>query len=290
MTVQEKIVHFYRSKDRLWVLFWLSGMSILWIWDSLFLNAAALDRVQTAFLHTCVTGLLVVLFTTLLGWMTGVGFHLMERNGSRPLYTLFSLLADTIRSVPQILIVLVGYVVLTVLVRMEILLSTMSQLVWIAGTITLALFLEVADTVRSRIEYFRSLDFVDAMLCCGISEFRIINIDIVWRNSRAHLLHKMIAIFGMSLFLQCSTDFIVSVGLSTDVSLSNFPLTLGSLLATLDSKQDILAFSGIFFQPGYITVLLIRHLQGLSVAFTIIFTLLSLYKIGNGFVRRHKLA
>jgi ABC-type dipeptide/oligopeptide/nickel transport system permease subunit len=214
----------------------------------------------------------------------------LSNSGARVAHALVSLVTDVLRSIPQIIAVLIGYVVLTMMLHENIIQSTMMQLVWIAFVIALAVFLEVADTVRSRIEYFRTLDFVDAMLCCGISERRIINVEILWKNSRSHLLHKLISIFGVTLFLQCSIDFIVSVGLSTDVSLANFPLTLGSLLANIDSKQDILAISNLVTDPGYLPSIFTRHLQGISVAFCIVFTLLCVYMIANGYVRRKRLA
>jgi hypothetical protein len=127
------------------------------------------------------------------------------------------------------------------------------------------------------------------MLCCGIPESRIVNIEILWKNGLAHVLQKLIATFGMAIFLQCSIDFIVSVGLSREVALSNFPVTLGGLLATLDSKQDILAISTFLTNPGYIVRLATTHLQGISIAFMIVFTLLCVYKVSNGIVRRYRL-
>ncbi|MFH0989437.1 MAG: hypothetical protein V1799_05400 [bacterium] len=280
----------YRQKDLLWLLIWLGGLMTIWFWDALFLNAPAFARVQTAFLNSLITGLMVVALSVVLGWIMGVGMHLLERGESKGMYIVAQFITNLLRSVPQILVVLIGYVILTVMLDQEIIRSSFAQLLWIAGTITLAVFLEAADTVRSRIEHFRSSDMVDAMLCCGISEWRIINVEILWRNSRSHLLHKTIALFGVSIFLQCSIDFIISVGLSTDVSLSNFPLTLGSLLASLESKQDILSISNLLSDPGYLPVIFVRHLQGVSIAFSIVFTLLCLYKIANGFVWRHRLA
>ena len=127
------------------------------------------------------------------------------------------------------------------------------------------------------------------MLVCGIPEWRIVQIDILWKNSVAHITHKLIATFGIAVFLQCSIDFIVSVGLSSGVSLTNFPITLGGLLATLDSKQDILALSVALSNPAYVGKLPFTHLQGISVAFLIVFTLVCLFRIANGFVRRHRL-
>ncbi len=279
----------YRSKDRLWLVIWIGGIAVLFLWDAIFLNAPAFARVQMALINSLVSGIFVVILALLLGWSVGVGLNVLERSGARFVYALLTLVTDVIRSVPQIIAVLIGYVALTLLLRENLIQSTLAQLTWVACVIALAVFLEVADTVRSRIEYFRTLDFVDAMLCCGISERRIINVEILWKNSRSHLVHKLISIFGVTIFLQCSIDFIVSVGLSTDVSLTNLPLTLGSLLANIDSKQDILAISNVFTDPGYLASIVVRHLQGVSVAFCIVFTLLCIYMIANGYVRRKRL-
>ncbi len=277
------------SEDFRWLVIWIGGLVLLWIWDAIFLNAPAFERVQAAFLNSLTTGFLVVIVALFLGWLIGVGLHLLERSEAKVIYGLASFVVDILRSIPQIIAVLIGYVVLTLLLHEGTIRSTAGQLVWIACTIAVAVSLEVADTVRERINHFRTLDFVTAIVSCGISERRIINVEILWKNSRSHLLHKLIAIFGVSIFLQCSIDFIISVGLSTDVSLSNFPATLGSLLANVDSKQDILALSNLFTDPGYLSVILVRHLQGISVAFCIVFTLLCVYMIANGFVRRHRL-
>ncbi len=280
----------YQQKDLLWFVLWLGGLGILFLWDLLFLNSPAFARVQAAFLNSLFTGAMVVVFALLLGWSSGIGMHLLGRSGSRFLFSAVSLILDLFRSIPQILVVLIGYVLLTILVGEEVIRSSFFQLLWISVVIALAVFQEVADTVQSRIEYFRTLDFVDAMLCCGISEWRILNVEILWKNSRAHLLHKLISIFGVTIFLQCSIDFIVSVGLSTDVSLTNFPLTLGSLLANIDSKQDILALSNLLTDPGYLPYIFGRHLQGISVAWCIVFTLLCIYMIANALVRQRRLA
>ncbi len=279
-----------KTGDGLWSFIWVSGIAALFLWDAFFLNTPAFERVQTALVNSFLTGALVVLFSLIFGWFVGVGMHLLEKSRSRVVFGIATLGTDIIRSIPQIVAVLIGYVLLTLMLHENIIQSTVMQLVWIAFIIAVAVFLEIADTVRSRIEYFQSLDFVDAMRCCGISEWRIINVEILWKNSRSHLLHKLISIFGVAIFLQCSIDFIVSVGLSTDVSLSNFPLTLGSLLANIDSKQDILAVSNLFTDPGYLPAILVRHLQGISVAVCIVFTLLCVYMIANGYVRRKRLA
>jgi ABC-type dipeptide/oligopeptide/nickel transport system permease subunit len=275
-------------KDTLWLLVWIVGLIGLATWDTLFLNRPALDLVQQAFGNTLIAGFLVVVFSLVLGWSVGVAMYFLETR-TRLLYLSLTFLLNIIRSIPQIVGVLIGYIILTVFIEQEVLRSPFSQLLWMAWTISLFVFLEVVDLVRERIAYYNKLDFFQAMLCCGIKESRIINREILWKNSRAHLLHKMISLFGTTVFLQCSIDFIVSVGLSTDVSLSNFPVTLGSLLAKLDSKQDILAVGTVLTDFANASTLPFQHLQGISIAFVIVFTLVCVYKISNGLVARYKL-
>jgi ABC-type dipeptide/oligopeptide/nickel transport system permease subunit len=185
--------------------------------------------------------------------------------------------------------ILIGYVALTVLIANDVLRNPGLQVAWTALLISLVTFTELTDVILERIEHYRRTDFYNALLVSGMREARIVNVEILWTNSLAHILHKLIQTFGMAIFLQASIDFIVSVGLSTDVSLSNFPATLGNLLATIDSKQDILAISVLFDDPSYLAVLPLRHAQGLSVAFLIVFTLYCVYRLGNALVRRYHL-
>jgi ABC-type dipeptide/oligopeptide/nickel transport system permease subunit len=253
------------------------------------LNAPALSRFLFALGNTLVAGLLVVLMSLVLGWGSGIGLYLLERRGRKGPHLVLTFLLDVIRSVPQIVGVLAGYVILTVLIEHEILVDKSVLLFWVSVTVTVFVFQEITDLVRDRIAQFAALDFYPAMLCCGISESRIVNVEILWKNSRANLLHAMLRIFGVAVFLQCSIDFILSVGLSTEVSSTNFPVTLGGLLATLDSKQDILAIGTVLANPAYIGQLFFQHLQGISVAFAITFTLLCMHKVTDGFVQRYRL-
>ena len=103
------------------------------------------------------------------------------------------------------------------------------------------------------------------------------------------MINKLIAVFGAALFLLCSVDFIISIGLSTEVSSVNLPVTLGSLLAKIDSKQDILAIGYSLTHWDYVVRLPFEHLQGITVALIIVFTLLCMYQITNGYARRHRL-
>ena len=284
-----RFVLFVREKDKLWTAVFFAGMVMLWIWLILFLNKPALLQVQTAFFNTVLSGLLVVLFALVLGWIAGVVLALLEQSERKSGYLALTFFLDLFRSVPQIVGVLSGYVILTLLIEREVLREASWQLIGMSFAISCFVFLEVADVVRERISYYRRLDFYHAMLCCGIPERRIINREILWKNSRAHLIHKLISVFGAAIFLKCSVDFIVSVGLSTEVSLTNFPATLGSMLASLDSKQDILAIGTVFSEPGYFRALFFEHLQGTSIAFMIVFMLLSVHRIAEGIVLRYKL-
>lgn len=275
-------------KHIFWLGLWLAGLIVLLVWDAFFLNGPAFTLLVHTFGGSLFTGLLAVLFSVVLGWLVGVLLYFCETR-TQVLYLCLAFLLNVIRSIPQIVGILIGYIILTVLIEQEILGSAASQLVYVALAIAVFVFLEIVDLVRERIAYYNKLDFVQAMLCCGIKESRIINREILWKNSRAHLLHKMISIFGVAIFLQCSIDFIISVGLSTDVSLSNFPPTLGSLLAKLDSKQDILAIGTVFSDPMNLRALLFEHLQGLSIAFLIVFTLVCVYRVSNALVKHFQL-
>ena len=289
MTWREVMTRVTGRKDLLWVTVWIAGLVLLWIWAAAFLNPPAFVLVQQAFLNTLLGCSIAVVLTLLLGWGVGVTLYFVESREHRIPYLILTFLLNLLRSVPQIIGLLVGYIVLTVLIEREVIVSPVGVIVWMAAMVSLVTFPELVEVVRDRINHFRKTDFFHAMLCCGVRESRIVNYDILWKNSRAHILQKLIAVFGMAIFLQCSIDFIVSVGLSTDVSLSNFPATLGNLLATLDSKQDILAVSVLFTDPSYSVQLLTRHLQGISIAYLIVFSLICLHNISEGFVRRHRL-
>ena len=277
-----------KQKHLLWLTVWVLGLGVIGVWDLLFLNQPAFILLRAACINTVTTCFFVIVFSIGLGWLAGLALNFLENRRRMP-YFFVTFVLNIIRSVPQIVGVLLGYIILTILIEQEIVRSQFVQLLWMALTIGLFVFLEVVDLIRERISYYTKLDFFQAMLCCGIPEWRIINREILWKNSRAHFLHKIISIFGIAIFLQCSIDFVVSVGLSSDVSLSNFPATLGSQLAKLDSKQDILAVGRVFLHPLEAPSLVFEHLQGISIAVVIVFTLLCMYQISNGLVKRYDL-
>ncbi len=276
----------FYQKDKLWATIWLGGISLLWIWDLVFLNNPALRKLETAFLNTVFIGLLVIIFSLVLAWINTMLIHFSRERFKGVLFFPLKVLVNLLRTIPQILGVLIGYVAITRLLENST--FTIGTIMFLIATvISLFVFLEISDLMLERIGHFKKTDFYNASRVCGISDFYTINFDILYKNSWVHLFNKLIAVFGMTIFLICSIDFIVSVGLSTDVNAINLPSTLGSMLAQIDSKQDILAIGSTLTNPLYFPNLFFRHLQGISVAFSIVFTLFSIYKVSDGFARRY---
>jgi hypothetical protein len=276
-------------RDQLWAFIWLGVVALLGVWDLLFLNKPALKQVATGFVNTFLVACMVIIFTLVLGWLVTNALHFLQVRRSRVGYLLLTFVLNLLRSIPQVVGILFGYVLVGLMIQTGAIRGNFGAFLLMACIISLFVFVELVDLMRERIDHYRKLDFYDAMLVCGVSESRIINFDILWKNSRIHIFNKLISVFGIAVFLQCSVDFIISVGLSTDVSSVNLPLTLGSLLAKIDSKQDILAIGNALTHPSYIGGIFLEHLQGVTVAFLIVFTLLSIYNIANGYAERHRL-
>lgn len=277
------------SKDTRWIAIWILVSIAVWIWDILFLNKPALDKVLTGFINTFIIAAAVVFFTLIFGWLTTLCLHSLQSRSNRVPYLIVTFFLNLIRSIPQIVGVLFAYVGITLLVEGSVITSKPLIMVIMALCISVFIFLELVDLMRDRIDHFTKLDFYSAMRVCGIPEGRVVNFDILWKNSRLHILNKLIAVLGYAVFLQCSVDFIISVGLSTDVNETALPSTLGSLLAAIDSKQDILAIGYTLTHPGYAGHLFFEHLLGMTVAFLIVFSLVSIYHIANGYAERHRL-
>lgn len=280
---------YFEKKDKIWLFTWIGVVLLVWLWDMLFLNRPALRQIEEGFINTLIISSLVIVFSIIFAWLVIFTDILINNMRFRGLRLLITFVLNLLRSIPQIIGILAGYIALTYLITNGIISNQLLIIILIALIISVFIFQEIVDLMRERIEYFKRSDFFNAMSVCGISEFRIVNIDILWKNSRIHLLNKLISIFGIAVFLQCSVDFIVSVGLSTDISRVNLPATLGGLLAKIDSKQDILAIGQLFTNPFYIGRIFVEHLQGITIAFLIVFTLLSSYKISNGYSERYRL-
>lgn len=283
--MQNYLKKIYQQKDKWWLTIWIIGMLSFWFWDMTFLNSPALHRIETSLLNTFAIALMVSVFSLILSWLWTWVSAISENRRFGIVHIILSFIQNLIRSVPQILGVLGIYYLIVTTES----LSALQILLFMGFGMALFIFIELVDLMRERIAFFKQSDFYAAMRVNGISEHRIINFDILWKNSLVHILNKLVSIFGMAVFLQCSVDFILSVGLSTEISAVNLPATLGSLLAKTDSKQDILAIGHALGHFSYLPKLLFEHLQGISIAFFIVFSLFSIFKISNGFAERHRL-
>ena len=272
------------KKYILWSGIWILGIFTLWIWNVLFLNAPDLVQIQSAILNTFLISLTVVVFSLILGWIFSLIVYFLRKSPNNILYTIFIFFINIIRSVPQIIGILLLYFFVTNLILQNIVSDLYLIMLLMAISITLFQFLEIMDLLVERIDYYRKTDFFNALLVCGVKDLNIINKEIYLKNSRKHILNKMIALFGSTIFLQCSIDFILSIGLSTKISSVNFPVTLGNLLARIDSKQDILAIGHTLMNPSYFGNLFFEHLQGITIALVIVFTLICIYKISNAYM------
>ncbi|MBF0430947.1 MAG: ABC transporter permease [Fibrobacteria bacterium] len=289
-TVKEKTAQSdFWQQDTSWLFSWIGTILFLTLWNAIFLNKPAFKQIATGFINTVIISLQVILFSLVLAWGVSLLLNHLSANKKQSLQFMVTFFLNLIRSIPQIVGILFGYIWITSLSGTNGSLGNFLSFTLIAIIISLFIFIELADLMLERIQHFKKLDFYDAMRVCGIKESRIINFHILWKNSRIHILNKLISIFGMAIFLQCSVSFIISVGLSMEIDLVSLPNTLGTLLAKIDSKQDILAIGYAITHPGYIPQLFFKHLQGITVSFLLVFTLLSIYKIAGGFAKRYKL-
>jgi ABC-type dipeptide/oligopeptide/nickel transport system permease subunit len=278
-----------KYRDSKWALVWAAGIAVVALWDILFLNRPALIKISVGFINTFTVAVIASLLTLILGWLFAAGGHSFEVKGHKSGRILLTFFINMFRSVPQIVGILFGYIGIVLLRSSGF--AGPGLLVFLMQSLCISLFVfpEMADLMSERIAYFRSSDFYNAMRVCGIAERRIVNFHILWRNSRIHIFNKLISVFGMAVFLECSVDFIISVGLSNRISDVALPATLGSLLAKIDSKQDILAIGNTITNPLYFPQLVSKHLQGVTVAFLIVFTLMCIHNIAIGFARRNRL-
>lgn len=287
--MKKTIKYIFQNKDYFWSFIWITGLFLLWIWNLLFLNRPDFEQIKLGLFNTFIVSFIVIILSLILGWIFGLTLYFLEKARIPIFYSIINFIVNIIRSIPQIIGILILYFFITLLMQSEIVTSNYTIIFLMALSISFFLFLEITDLIRERIQFFRKSDFFDAMLVCGIKEKTIINSEILWKSSVNQILNKLISIFGSAIFLQCSVDFILSVGLSTKVSAVNFPVTLGNLLARIDSKQDILAIGHTIMNPSYFSYLFFEHLQGITIAFLIVFSLLCINKITEGFSDRLEL-
>ncbi len=274
-----------KARDVFWLAVFVSGMAFIFVWNLFFLNGEAFSDWLGAVFYTYSVAFAAAAIAFFVAWRIALFYETAKSAGKTETIFAIGLLLDALKSLPQIIVLLLGYSVMIFYLKN----SGVAQFVWLAFVLALAFVNDVFEEMRSRVEFFRKSDFYDAMLVAGVKEKRIINRDILARNSLAHLTNRAIIIFSSSVFLLCSVDFIISVGLSSQLSLSGLPKTLGNILANAASKEDILAVRELFANPLYLKEIFTTHLQGVSAGLTLVFTLVSAFKISNGLIERKKL-
>ena len=271
-------------KDLRWSALFVLGLLFSVIWNAIFLNDAAFSKWLSAIVQTYLLGLLSLMLSLSFGWLFALGEELLFSE-NKFLNAGFYLFIDLLKSIPQIVIILLGYIPLFFYFDN----SPFVQTLWLALVLALSFANDVYEEISNRIAVSKNYGFYNAMLALGIKESRIINRDVLLLNSAPYLINRAVVIFASSVFLLTSADFIVSVGLAPQLTLSGLPATLGNILATATSKEDILAIREVFADPLYLKELLTTHLQGISAAFALVFTMISAYEISNGIVERKKL-
>jgi ABC-type methionine transport system permease subunit len=150
-------------KDTRWISIWIIGSFLLLIWDVLFLNKPAFQKVISGFFNTFIIALMVVLFTLMSGWLVTLLLHSLQSRSNKTLYLIVTFFLNLIRSVPQIIGVLFAYVAITLLVEGAVISSKPLIMVIMAACISMVIFLELVDLMRDRIDHFLRLDFYSAM-------------------------------------------------------------------------------------------------------------------------------
>ena len=118
-------------KDRLWFSIWGAGIALIWIWNLVFLNKPALHQIESGFLNTLSISSIVIVLAALMGWgVTLIDDFLNRRFPGLQLSLIF--LINLIRSVPQIVGTLMGYVLLTVLIQNGVITSRLPVLLCMA--------------------------------------------------------------------------------------------------------------------------------------------------------------
>lgn len=274
------------SPVKFWLTILCAGLVFIYGWNALFLYEAGFSRWQAALFNSLLVSLFASFLAICLGWAASFSKYMADYNSSSKLVYTLNFIFDLIKSIPQIIGALVGYIFLTELTARSVVVSSFTILSLMSIILSFLLFLEAYDMFNSRIEYYKNKDFIAALRTLGMSESRIINEEIFLKNSKPYIIQKYASIFGSIFFLQASVDFIISVGLTLKTNLVSLPPTLGNLLARIDSKQDIFALGYAITNPSYFFELPFKHLQGLSAAFTLVFILICVYKLANALAER----
>ncbi len=275
----------YSSKEKLWSIIFVSFFLLLLVWNFIFLNNTALNKWLIATANTYLLAssatLLAFLFAKIFVDLN-LRIFISQNKAASVANRLF---LDFLRSIPQVIFLLGGYAIMIFYFSG----FSLINFIWLSFVISLVFLNDAYDEMQNRINFYRQTDFFNASLVAGIPLGKIVNRDILWRNSQPYLVNRAVNIFTASVFLLCSVDFIISVGLTNEINLASLPVTLGNVLANITAKEDILAVREIFVNPLYITELFTKHLEGISAAILLLLTLISGFKISNGLIEKNNL-
>ncbi len=275
----------YSSKEKLWSIIFVSFFLLLLVWNFIFLNNTALNKWLIATANTYLLAssatLLAFLFAKIFVDLN-LRIFISQNKAASVANRLF---LDFLRSIPQVIFLLGGYAIMIFYFSG----FSLINFIWLSFVISLVFLNDAYDEMQNRINFYRQTDFFNASLVAGIPLGKIVNRDILWRNSQPYLVNRAVNIFTASVFLLCSVDFIISVGLTNEINLASLPVTLGNVLANITAKEDILAVREIFVNPLYITELFTKHLEGISAAILLLLTLISGFKISNGLIKKNNL-
>ena len=126
-----------QRKDIRWLSFWFLGMIVVWIWDALFLDPLSYELVQAAIFNTFFGAGAAVAAALGLGWGGALLLYFLENGKKRFFYLPILFMVNLIRSVPQIIGLLIGYIILSFWMDYGVLQSAAGQTLWMACVIGL---------------------------------------------------------------------------------------------------------------------------------------------------------
>ena len=160
----------YKKKDQLWIAIWILVLLFVFTWNAMFLNTPAFNKLITAFINSVTGGIIVVILSAGLGWAATMGSISTTGSNNKIVNIIVGFLLNFVRSIPQIIGILIGYIILTWMLIDETITSHTMQIIWMSLFISLFVFLEITDLLTERINHYRKTDFYNAMLACGMRE------------------------------------------------------------------------------------------------------------------------
>ena len=131
-TIKDVAIIIKQRKYLRWFILWLGGMFGLWLWDAFYLNSLSYELICSALVNTFYGASAAVALSLFIGWLLGLASHFWQNGKARGLYLSLMFVLNLIRSIPQIVGLLIGYILLTFFIGHRILESHLSQILWMA--------------------------------------------------------------------------------------------------------------------------------------------------------------